>query len=111
MIVKKIAYGIWLTDEFGAAIEGVTDDDLEIVKPYRYEKVKGVINCPSVEYPQYVLGFLVQVDKNTDLGLLENLWKEEIEGAPLEIKELAYRLKNSGNQYLNTDIHFLAGHN
>jgi hypothetical protein len=110
MIVKKTVYGIWLTDEFGYPMVGVTPEDMDIVKKYVYKGVKGLTHCPSVEKIQYVLGFEVEINKNTDLKALEQRWIDEMTEASSDLREIAYRLKSLGKSDLDTNVHFLSGH-
>ncbi len=106
MIITTVAYGIALTDEFGEFFSTIPKEDIQLVNKYLNSKTIGFVDFPSEEDPIVILGFETWISKATDLKNFESIWEKVMEQSSLELKELAYKLKNKG---LDTEVHFLAG--
>lgn len=103
MIITNTGFGIYLTDEFGEALNGM-DEMLEITGD-RYEDNEWKFYCPSAEEPQIVFGFECKLDKNTSVQELEEKWQKNLSLAP---KEMVEAWENAGKPEPN--FVFLAGH-
>lgn len=105
MIQKVTAYGILITDKWGTFDDIFTEDDISYIKSILFEDDSFIAQCSSAQDQQIVIGFEVEIDKNTDFVELEEKWRKEFSKQPDELKNIIEKVGYTNS----TNVHFMAG--
>lgn len=123
MIVKITTYGVLLTTEYGKFYEefsefkhikphegyGETDDyGNKFLFPHLFLEYI-CASCPSDEEDQFVLGFGVKLNKNTNVKEIHEEWLNYMENLPPEIKSIVENIRKVNPDLLEPDFYTLTG--